>query len=162
MAETYKNDLVEVFEDVKEAVRTTEGLSRAGLMLGLQELGSSPHGFVGGYYMTYSNLIVLNKTSLTRIMETNPQLLKPYAFHVLLHEYIHSLGFFDEETARRLTYEVSMRTFGENHTVTEMARDIRKYFPNLVHPSIDFRPAGAPPIEAVEGFDKSSYRQYIT
>jgi hypothetical protein len=153
--------LVEVFEDVKEAVRKTEGRSRAGLMLGLQELGSTPNGFIGGYYPVHSNLIVLNKTPLRRITETQPRLLKPYEFHVLLHEYIHSLGFFDENTTRQKTYEVSRRTFGEHHPVTEMSDDIVKFFPHLVYPDFGWRPETQAPIELVRGFDKSSTQQYI-
>jgi len=45
-----KQELIEIFENVKEVVRINEGRSRAGLMLGLQELGASLSGFVGAYY----------------------------------------------------------------------------------------------------------------
>jgi len=159
--EQYRRDLVEAFEDVKESVRKAEGVSRAGLMLGLQELGSSPQGFIGGYYTLFSNLIVLNQTSIRRILETNPPLMRPYSYHVLLHEYIHSLGFFDEDTTRQKTYEVSTKTFGEGHTATRMACDMEPYFPNLVYPSVGFTSASTP-IELVEGFDHGNYRQYIS
>lgn len=161
MGERYRADLVDAFEDVKESVRRTEGLSRAGLMLGLQELGSSPGGFIGGYYTLYSNLIVMNQTSLRRILETDPSLMRPYSYHVLLHEYIHSLGFFDEDTTRRKTYDVTRTTFGEGHTATRMACDMKPYFPNLVYPSIGFS-SDCAPIELVEGFDHGNYRQYIS
>jgi hypothetical protein len=162
MEESYLKDLVDVFEDVKEAVRKSDGGSRAGLMLGLQEMGSSPEGFIGGYYTLYSNLIVMNKTLLERIVETDPTILRPYAFHVLLHEYIHSLGFFDEETARRKTYEISSSVYGECHIATEMARDMRPFFPNLVYPSFGWQPRDPGPVELVRGFDKTSYQGYIS
>jgi hypothetical protein len=43
-------DLVDIFEIVKDAVRSRLGLSRGGLMLGLAELGGQPDGWVGGFY----------------------------------------------------------------------------------------------------------------
>jgi len=130
----YKKDLIDIFESVKEVVRKQEGRSRAGLMLGLQELGGSPRQFVGAYYPIHSNMIVMNKTPLRRISETEPYLLKPYSFHVLLHEYIHSLGIFDETLTRRKTYEICREEFGEEHPTTEFSRDMTKFFPNLVYP----------------------------
>lgn len=154
-------DLVEVFEQVKETVRKTEGKSRAGLMLGLQELGSTMQGFIGGYYPVGSNIIVMNRTPLRRINETDPALLLPYSFHVLLHEYIHSLGILDEELTRRKTYEISRRSFGEKHVVTELSKDMTKFFPSLVYPVYGWGPQEASPIELVRGFDKSATQPYI-
>ena len=46
--------LIETFEGVKKIVRKSEGQSRAGLMLGFQELGSSLDGFIGAYYPSFS------------------------------------------------------------------------------------------------------------
>ena len=98
----YQN-LIETFEEVKSAVQQNERRSRAGLMLGLQEIGASLEGFIGAYYPIASNIIIVNKTPLRRILETDKTLLKPYIFHVLLHEYIHALGFLDEETTGQKT-----------------------------------------------------------
>lgn len=108
-----KKDLIDTFESVKEVVRKTAGRSRAGLMLGLQELGTFPNGFVGAYYPINSNLIVMNKTPLRRIKETNPHLLEPYSFHVLLHEYIHSLGIIDESIAEKKPMKSAGNTLGK-------------------------------------------------
>jgi len=158
-----KTSLIDAFEEVKEAVRKTEGRSRAGLMLGLQEIGSSLDGFVGAYFPIASNIIVVNKTPLRRIIETNKKLLRPYAFHVLLHEYIHSLGYLDEETTERKTYEISKRYFGKDHIVTQLSFDMRKFFPNLVYPVRGWiPPPNIPPIELVSGFDFSATNSYIT
>jgi hypothetical protein len=158
-----KQSLIETFEEVKEAVRHSEGRSRAGLMLGLQEIGASLDGFIGAYYPVASNIIIVNKTPFRRILETNRTLLKPYAFHVLLHEYIHALGYLDEETTEQKTYEISKKHFGEHHPVTELSTDIRKFFPNLVYPLHGWiPPPGTPCIELVEGFDGSSTHPYIT
>ena len=158
-----KQDLIEVFEDVKEAVQKSERRSRAGLMLGLQELGTSPNGFIGAYYPMSSNIIVVNKTPLRRIIDTKPQLLKPYGFHVLLHEYIHALGYLDEEITKRKTYEISKENFGENHIITKLSSDITQFFPNLVYPIQGWLPENeAPRITLVKGFDWSNTNNYIT
>jgi hypothetical protein len=160
--EDFKKELIETFELVKESVRTELRNSRGGLMLGLQEMGASPAGFIGGYYPVSSNIIVMNKTPLRRIRETNPNLLKPYAFHILLHEYIHSLGVLDERATRQLTYEISRRKFGDEHPATQLSVNIHKFFPNLVYPFYGWRPEGEAPVELVKGFDRSSYQNYIS
>ena len=61
-----EQNLIDIFENVKDAVRKSEGRSRAGLMLGIQELGSTLNGFIGAYYPVASNIIVINKTPLRR------------------------------------------------------------------------------------------------
>jgi hypothetical protein len=158
-----KELLINTFEEVKSVVKKHQHRSRAGLMLGFQELGASLKGFIGAYYPVASNIIVINKTPLRRITQTKPSLFKPYGFHVLLHEYIHSLGFLDEQITRHLTYEISKKQFGENHVITELAINMEKYFPNLVYPIYGWVPSKQiPPIEIIRGFDKSSTHHYIT
>ena len=157
-----RKDLIETFEQVKKSVRRTEKRSRAGLMLGLQEMGSTLSGFIGGYYPVDSNIIVLNRTPLRRIEETDLLLLKPYAFHVMLHEYIHSLGLLDEEATRRKTYDVSVACFGVDHIITQLSTDMTKFFPNLVYPVYGWNPPQQPaPVEIIRGFDRSNTQQYI-
>jgi len=146
----------DVFEIVKDIVWKTIKKSRAGLDLGLVKLGNHPRGFLGAYHVLGSNIIIMNETPLKRIQETNPDLLKPYIFSVLLHEYLHSLGFFNENLVKRLTYEISCEIFGKNSLITEISRDMRKFFPNFVYPE------GAPridePVKLVRDFDKSNIR----
>ena len=161
--EQVKPKLIDTFEEVKETVRKHERRSRAGLMLGLQEIGSSLNGFIGAYYQVSSNIIVMNKTPLRRIIETNPKLLAPYGFHILLHEYIHSLGYLDEEVTRIKTYEISKKQFGEKHIITQMSKNIEQFFPNLVYPIYGWISLeNIPPIEIIQGFDKSNTNNYIT
>ena len=155
--------LIETFEEVKDAVQNTESRSRGGLMLGLQEIGASLDGFIGAYYPVASNIIIVNKTPLRRILETDKSLLKPYIFHVLLHEYIHSLGYLDEDTTEKKTYEISKKHFGEHHIITELSTNIKKYFPKLVYPLHGWIPQiEVPRIELVKGFDFSNANPYIT
>jgi hypothetical protein len=157
-----KKGFVDIFEEVKEVVRKNEGASRAGLMLGLQDLGASYGGFVGAYYPVESNIIVVNTAPLEGIAENDPGLLKPYIFHVLLHEYLHALGILDENATRRKTYEISRRQFGERHIITELSRDMEKYVSHLVYPAYGWPPEGASGVELVKGFDRSSTQGYIT
>jgi hypothetical protein len=158
-----KKELINTFEDVKYAVKKYENMSRAGLMLGLQEIGSTMQGFIGAYYPLASNIIIINKTPLRRIYETKSDLLKPYGFHILLHEYIHSLGFLDETVTRQKTYDISIKCFGKNHIITKLSTDIEQFFPNLVYPIQGwFPPKGTPEIEIVQGFDQSNVNPYIT
>ena len=158
-----KDQLINTFEEVKDVVRKSEKRSRAGLMLGLQELGSTLNGFIGAYFPISSNIIIINKTPLRRIIETNPNLIKPYGFHLLLHEYIHSLGFLDEQITRQKTYEISRQHFGDKHIITQLSTNINKFFPNLVYPINGWIPTkNIPLIEIITGFDKTNTENYIS
>lgn len=148
-------DLSEVFEVVKGVVKENLGRLRAGLMLGLADLGNHPAGFVGAFYPVASNIIVMNKVPLRRIRETNPELYKPYAFNVLLHEYLHTLGYLDEATVRRIVLDLSTKALGEDHLATHIARDYSAFFPSLVYPDVAWRPEELS-LEIVTGFDQSN------
>ena len=133
----------EVFDVVKDAVKHTLDESRAGIDLGLIDLGNGQNELLSAYYPVGSNIIVLNKTPLKRISQTQPELFKPYVFVVLLHEYLHSLGYIDEDTTRKLTHKITNTIFNgskqedahsASSTVTEMAKDMRKFFPFLLYP----------------------------
>ena len=106
------HDIPEIFELVKLAVRKNTGKERSGLMLGLSNLGGGPQGFVGAFYPVATNIIVMNTLPLERIKQTDPTLYKPYVFHILLHEYIHTLGIIDEEATRAMALEISQKVFG--------------------------------------------------
>ena len=158
-----EKSLVDNFELVKNAVLKSEGKSRAGLMLGLQELGATLNGFIGAYYQIASNIIVVNATPIRRIIETKKELLKPYGFHVLLHEYIHSLGYLDEDITKQKTYEITSKHFGEDHIATKLSINMKSFFPNLVYPIQGWLPPKEiPTIKLVKGFDWSNTNQYIT
>lgn len=154
-------DIPEIFELVKQAVRSTTGKERSGLMLGLSDLGGGPDGFVGAFYPVATNIIVMNTMPLARIRQTDPSLYKPYVFHILLHEYIHTLGIMDEGVTRAKAKEVSERVFGPDHPATVLATDISRFMPNLVHPVYGWKPPGEPTLELVKGFDRSSTYLYI-
>jgi len=155
------DDLADIFEIVKLAVRKTTGRERSGLMLGLANLGGGPQGFVGAFYPVATNIIVMNNLPLRRIKETDPALYKPYVFHILLHEYLHTLGIIDESATRRKTLDISLRLFGKDHPVTQFAADLSKFVPKLMYPVYGWRPSEEFHLELVQGFDRSSTSCYI-
>ncbi len=142
----------EVFELVKDAVRRILNRERAGLMLGLSNLGISQKGFIGGLHQAGSNAIILNSAVLKRISNARPEFLKPYSFSVLLHEYLHALGILDEARARILTFKVCQDMFGENHPVTKISEDFNGLARQLVTRGGPEEP-GKPEIAFVDRFD---------
>ena len=147
--------LADIFEVVKSLVMKSTGKSRGGLMLGMANLGNNPQGFFGGFYTTGSNVIVLNKIPLQRIKETRPELYKPYVFHVLLHEYIHSLGLLDEAMVRSEAYKMTKEALGEEHLATQIAANAGSFIRHLAYPEVAWKPEDDR-LELVEGFDRSS------
>lgn len=150
------NDFSDIFELVKDVAEKGIGKTRAGLMLGIAELGQFAGGFLGAYHEIDSNLIVMNATPLRRLVETNPALLRPYCFHVLLHEYLHSLGVIDEEKTRELTAKICAKFFGKQHAATMLATNIQKFLPGLVYGNVNLVPKKEPTIFIVQGFDKGN------
>ncbi len=146
-----------IFGIVKEAVESALGARRAGLMLGIAELGASQRGSVGAYYPAGSNMLVLNASVLKAIEATRPRLVKPFVFYVLLHEYLHSLGIFDEVEARRTAAWVSAKTFGDGHAVTDIAFNPSEYFPRL---AFDVPGDRSGNIRLVKGFDSEAVAGY--
>lgn len=152
--------LADIFEVVKAAVWESSGKSRAGLMLGLANLGNDPQGFLGAFYPVGTNVIVMNRVVLDRIKETDSKLYKPYIFHVLLHEYIHTLGYLDENEVREIVLDISKTIFGEEHLATRFAKNPTRFIPNLAYQGVSWKPDDMN-IEIVPGFDRGC-TSYIT
>ncbi len=148
-------NLADLFELVKRGVSGVLGRTRAGLMLALADLGNHPQGFLGAFYPVATNVIVMNKVPLLRIQETNPELYKPYAFYVLLHEYLHSVGFVDELVCRDRARALSETLFGPDHLVARISQDFSQFFPNLVFPDAAWQPQELH-LEFVPNFDRGS------
>jgi hypothetical protein len=147
--------LPDIFELVKSLVLKSMGKSRGGLMLGMANLGNNPQGFFGGFFTTGSNVIVLNKIPLQRIKETRPELYKPYIFNILLHEYIHSLGFLDEADVRSRVLSISKEALGAEHLATQIAANAGDFIKHLAYPDVSWKPDDEG-MELVDGFDRSS------
>ena len=147
----------DIFEIVKEIVRDYLGIEQAGLMIGVSDLGAHSQGFIGAFYSLNANIILINKKPLARILQTNPSLYNHYLFHVMLHEYIHSIGSYDEGQTRQLVHEISQHYFGSSHTVTQLSLNIEKFMPSLAYPNINgFQEPEDINIEFVKGIDKKN------
>lgn len=157
----YENELrkaktfADIFEIVKEIIREYLGLEQAGIMVGIADLGLYSKGFIGAYYSLDANVIIINKKPLARILQTNHKLYNYYIFHVMLHEYVHSIGSYDELQTRQLVLEISNNYFGDGHIVTKLASNIEKFMPSLTYPGKDFVPSDLN-IEFVKGIDRKN------
>lgn len=150
--------LAEVFELVKQSVKKFLNRHRSGLMLGLADLGMKRGYFVGAFHLVGSNIIVMNRVPLeTALRTTERRVFNAYCFHLLLHEYLHSLRYIDEEEVRELTQEVCRLALGNTHPATVMAeRGIAFYFPKVTYFTRQFALPRDIQIELVKDFDSSS------
>ena len=146
----------DIFEIVKEIVREYIGAEQAGLIVGITDLGIHNKGFIGAFYSLDANMIIINKKPLARILQTNPSLYNYYLFHVMLHEYIHSIGSYDEAQTRQLVHEISEHYFGNNHIVTQLALNIGRFMPHLIYPVQGFQPPQDINIEFAKGIDRKN------
>jgi hypothetical protein len=142
----------EIFEMVKAATEQSLGRHRAGLTLVLGDISNN----VGAYHEMGSNAIVMNR-NLLRIVEKlskSKARKNSYVFMILLHEYLHSLGFTDDRQVRRMGREISDEYLGRNHMAAEMAvKPLDIFFPELGRYAA-FRDKGE--FETVRRFDSSS------
>jgi hypothetical protein len=108
----HAKDYGDIFVLVKKAVQRSLGLHRVGLML---YLGNLPIR-VGAFHPMGTNDIVLNRRLLG---QTTSLKQKSNVFAILVHEYLHTLGFSDERKVRRLTHKVCQENFGKTHPVVQ-------------------------------------------
>jgi len=152
------NTLAEIFELVKQSVKLVLNKHRAGLMLGLANLGMRRGSFVGAFYPLGSNIIVMNRTPFEEALRTcDKSVFNAYCFHLLLHEYLHALGYVDEEQVRDMVYEICNLALGKDNPATVMAeRGIAFYFPKVTYFSKKIPIPRDLQIEIIKDFDKSS------
>ena len=125
-------------------------------MVGITDLGSYNQGFIGAFYSLDANIIIINKRPLGSILQTNPSLYNYYIFHIMLHEYVHSIGSLDELQTKQIVYEISQHYFGAKHTVTQLASNIEKFMPNLAYTAQGFQLPEDLNIEFVKGIDRKN------
>lgn len=87
--------------------------------------------------------------------ETRPGLFKPFAVHVLMHEYIHSPGYLDEQLVRQMVFDISRTVIVELQLATQLAQDPTRFILGRAYPDFDWRPKEFR-IELVEVFDRGS------
>jgi hypothetical protein len=148
--------VADIFEIVKDIVNDYFKVDQAGLLVGLSDLGAYGNGFIGAYYSPEANTIIINRRPLTKLMQARPDLYNFYLFHVMLHEYIHSLGSYDEEETRVLVEQVSRHYFGSDHPITQFATNIEQYIPDLNYATQGFEPPEDISIDFVLGIDRKN------
>ena len=142
----------DVFEVVKKTVERSLGQRRSGLMLYLAELPEH----VGAYHAVGTNGIVMNKSALNAVTRSARTIreINSYVYSILLHEYLHSLGYVDEAQARKLVYEISKENLGADHPATEIAhRGPAVMFPGVGEPTFKEH---SEDVEIVTDFDRST------
>lgn len=149
-------DYDSVFSVVRKAVRFVLKKERSGLGLMLSDL---PPG-LGAFWEVGGNFIVINE-SLVEVMRRMAKSItefNSYVFVVLAHEYLHSIGYIDENDVRRVTAWVVSKSFGEEHPATAMAvGDLWQMYPFL-----RFAEGGRGTNARIVGkFDTESTRSYI-
>jgi hypothetical protein len=141
-----------IFEMVKKATEQNLGMHRAGLTLVLGDIPNS----VGAYHEMGSNAIVMNRNIL-RIVEKLSKTRSrrnSYVFMILLHEYLHSLGYTNDRQVRNLSKQITDEYLGRSHLASEMAvRPLDQFFPDLGKLS-GFRDKGE--YQTIRRFDSSS------
>ncbi len=140
-------DFDSIFSFVKKVVKKITGRERAGIGLAIGEFNPG----VAAYWQVGSNYLVLNG-ALLRTMSAiarNAEEFSAFITVILMHEYLHSVGFIDETEARNMTRKVIGAYFGENHPAVKMASgDIWDLYPQL----LESRPKPDKRILIVPGF----------
>ncbi len=126
-------DKAETFDDVyrlvKQLVMEKYGLRRAGMGLVLADLPSQLMAF----HEVGSNSIVVNKALLNAVsaISKSKKMINSYIFVILLHEYLHTLGF-DERQTRELVREAVLSVFPYDHPAARLATtSVYEVFPEL-------------------------------
>ncbi len=115
-------DYSELFELVKLSVKKVLRAHRIGLMLYLEDLPFR----VGAYHQVGSNGIVLNRRLVDAMANSTKSIteLNSFIFSLLLHEYLHSLGYLDEHEVSSLVHRISLEIFGADHPAVQMSEEI--------------------------------------
>jgi hypothetical protein len=150
-------DFSDVFKLVKISVERVLGRRRAGLMLYLARLPKQ----IGAFHTMGTNGIVMNRTMLDMVTHGAHSLreINSYVYSILLHEYLHALGYVEESTVRRLVHDVSLEVFGPDHPATQIAlRGPTTLFPEMFTGDA---PSGPPDVEVIPDLERNS-QKYIS
>ena len=147
----------EVWKIVKDNVKEVLDKQRKGIMLFLDDM---PLRLVA-YHPLGTNNLVLNRT-LVQIVEAtakSKKLLNAFVYTLLLHEYLHALGYVKEAEVRPLVYEVSKECFGEEYIATKLAEQ----GPWFVLRGLPLDSLKAPKrvMEIVKDFEKTNQRYIV-
>ncbi|WP_309491902.1 hypothetical protein [Candidatus Hecatella orcuttiae] len=149
-------DFGDLFEVVKKSVLEVLGHQRAGLMLYLADLPL----YVGAYHGVNSNTIVVNRALLRLVREEteSAEEMNSFVYVLLLHEYLHSLGFVDETQVKNLARRVALETLGEEHPAAKASQDPYSLLKRRIPLDTPFA-MDAP--ELVKDFDRQAQRYFV-
>lgn len=140
-----------LFGLVKNSVRNAIGKERVGLGLALADLPN----VLGAFWEVGGNYIVLNE-NLVRAMKVSgksDEEFNSFVFVILMHEYIHSLGYVDEAETREMTMRICTSIFQPGHPAFTLGNSD----PWEVYPFLKFLPrSGDPNLKFVSKFDSDS------
>lgn len=149
----------DIFDLVKRTVKKALRRERAGLMLVLADLPLN----LGAFHGVGGNSVVMNRSLLDLVVGSGipRREINSFVYNILLHEYLHSLGYLDEAQVRKMTYRVSKEIFGDAHPATVVAlRGPWSILPDhLKGAAMKGRGESSP--ELITDFDRS-HRSYIS
>jgi len=146
-----------VWEIVKDTVKVVLKKQRKGMLLFLDDMPLR----LGAYHPLGTNNIVLNR-ALVQIVEaaTNSRkLLNAFVYVLLVHEYLHALGYIPEAQVRPLVYRISNECFGEEHIATKLAE--QGPWSLLRGLPLDTLRAPKQVMEIVKDFEKTNQRYIV-
>ena len=81
---------------------------------------------VGDYHQVGSNGIVLNRRLVDAMANSAKSVTEfnSFIFSLLLHEYLHSLGYLNEHEVSDLVQKISLEVFGADHPAVQMSKEI--------------------------------------
>lgn len=147
----------EVWKIVKDNVRTVLKKQRRGMLLFLDDMPLR----LGAYHPLGTNNIVLNR-ALVQIVEAttrSQKLLNSFVYTILLHEYLHALGYVSESEVRPFVYKISKECYGEEHIATRLAK--RGPWSLLKGLPLDALKAPKRVMEIVKDFEKTNQRYIV-
>ncbi len=95
--------------------------------------GTSPNN-VGAYHELGSNAIVMNRNIVKIVWRSTRSRSKrnAFTFMILLHEYLHALGFTEEAQVSDLGKKIADDFLGKGHIAGEMAmKPLDQFFPQM-------------------------------
>jgi len=120
-----------IFSFVKRIVKISTGNERVGIGLALADLPSQ----LGAYWEVGGNFIVMNENLLRALksMNRSTEEINSFIFVILMHEYLHSVGFLNEGSARGITAEICSHLFFTDHPAYVLGTtDPWKVYPFLI------------------------------
>lgn len=146
-----KQDYDDIFSLVKYSVKRVIGKERVGIGLALADLPN----VLGAFWEVGGNYIVLNDNIVRaiRIAGKSEQEFNSFVYVILMHEYIHSLGYVDESETRILTAGICAELLPDDHP----AHILGNSDPWEIYPFLKMIPrSGDSTIRFVSKFDSDS------